>query len=68
MTQRILRYLSGTIGLLFVLIGVSLLLAPGRQSALFAIMPSGPAGLSTVRADLAGLFLSMGAFALVGAK
>ena len=67
MTQRILRYLSGTIGLLFVLIGVSLLLAPGRQSALFAIMPSGPAGLSTVRADLAGLFLSMGAFALVGA-
>ncbi len=67
MTQRILRYLSGTIGLLFVLIGVSLLLAPGRQAALFAIMPSGPAGLSTVRADLAGLFLGMGTFSLVGA-
>ena len=67
MTQRILRYLSGAIGLVFVLIGVSLLLAPGRQSALFAIVPSGPAGLSTVRADLAGLFIGMGAFSLVGA-
>ena len=67
MTQRLLRYLSGAIGLVFILIGISLLLAPGRQSALFAIMTSGPAGLSTVRADLAGLFLGMGAFSVVGA-
>ena len=67
MTQRVLRYLTGTIGLLFVLIGLSLLLAPGRQSLLFAILPSGPAGLSTVRADLAGLFLGMGAFCVAGA-
>lgn len=67
MTQRVLRYLTGTIGLLFVLIGLSLLLAPGRQSLLFAVLPSGPAGLSTVRADLAGLFLGMGAFCVAGA-
>lgn len=67
MTQRLLRYLSGAIGLVFILIGISLLLVPGRQSALFAIMTSGPAGLSTVRADLAGLFLGMGAFSVVGA-
>lgn len=67
MTQRVLRYLAGAIGLLFVVIGLGLLLAPGRQSLMFAIFPSGPAGLSTVRADLAGLFLGMGAFTLAGA-
>ncbi|MFN7916603.1 MAG: MBL fold metallo-hydrolase [Vicinamibacterales bacterium] len=67
MTQRVLRYVAGAIGLLFVLIGLGLLLAPGRQSLMFAIFPSGPAGLSTVRADLAGLFLGMGAFTVAGA-
>lgn len=67
MTQRVLRYLVALAGLLFLLIGVGLLLAPGRQAAMFAVLPSGSAGLSTIRADLAGLFLVMGACALVGA-
>ena len=67
MTQRVLRYLVGLAGLLFLGIGVGLLLAPGRQAAMFAVLPSGAAGLSTVRADLAGLFLGMGAFAIAGA-
>ncbi len=66
MTQPVLRYLTGALGLLFVLIGISLLVAPGRQSALFDLFPSGPAGFSTVRADLAGLFLGMGAFIVAG--
>lgn len=67
MTQRTFRYLAAGVGCLFVAIGISLLLAPGRQAPLFAIAPSGPAGLSTVRADLAGLFIGMGGFAVLGA-
>ena len=67
MTQRVLRYLVAVAGLLFLAIGVGLLLAPGRQAAMFAIVPSGSAGLSTIRADLAGLFLVMGACAVIGA-
>ena len=67
MTQRVLRYLSGMAGVLLLIIGVGLLVAPGRQADMFAVLPSGPAGLSTIRADLAGLFLGTGAFALGGA-
>ena len=67
MTQRVLRYLVAGAGLLFLAIGVGLLLTPGRQAAMFAVLPSGSAGLSTIRADLAGLFLVMGACALIGA-
>ena len=67
MTQRVLRYLAGAFGLLFILIGLGLLFSPGRQALMFAVFPSGPAGMSTVRADLAGLFIGMGAFALAGA-
>lgn len=66
MTQRMLRYLATGVGLLFLVIGISLLIAPGRLATLFAIAPSGPAGLSTVRADLAGLFIGMGAFTMIG--
>lgn len=66
MTQRVLRYLTGTIGPASVLIGLSLLLAPGRQSLLFAVLPSGPAGPAQ-SARIAGLFLGMGAFCVAGA-
>ena len=54
MTERILRYLTGAAGLLFIVIGLGLLVRPGVQAAMFAVFPSGNAGLSTVRADLAG--------------
>lgn len=67
MTERILRYLTGAAGLLFIVIGLGLLVRPGTQAAMFAVFPSGNAGLSTVRADLAGLFFGMGTFALAGA-
>lgn len=67
MTQRLLRYLVGLTGLAFIAIGLTLFLTPGRQATLFAVAPSGSAGLSTVRADLAGLFLGMGGFAVAGA-
>ena len=67
MTQRVLRYLTGLSGFLFLAIGIALMLAPGRQAPMFAVLPSGSAGLSTVRSDLAGLFVVMGAFTLIGA-
>lgn len=66
MTQRILRYLTGAAGLLFIVIGLGLLARPGAQAAMFAVFPSGAAGLSTIRADLAGLFFGMGTFMLAG--
>ena len=34
---------------------------------MFAVLPSGTTGLSTIRADLAGLFLVMGSCAVIGA-
>ena len=67
MIQRVLRALAGLIGLLLLLMGLSLLFTPARQAAQFAVFPSGNAGLSTLRGDLGGLFLGMGAFALLGA-
>ena len=39
----------------------------GRQAAMFAVVPAGIITLSTIRADLAGLFLVMGSCALLGA-
>lgn len=62
-----LRTLSTLFGLLFLALGLTLLLTPGRQATMFAVAPSGIAGLSTIRADLAGLFLVMGSCALAGA-
>ena len=44
-----------------------MLFAPATVIGLFALLPSGNAGLSTLRADCAGLFLGMGAFAIAGA-
>jgi ribonuclease Z len=67
MTQRILRFLAGLTGLLFASLGVVLLLAPGQLAARFQVFPAGNAGFSTLRADLAGLFLGMALFCLAGA-
>jgi len=67
MTQRILRYLAGLTGLLFLVLGLMLLLAPGRMTGQFAVFPAGSAGFSTLRGDLGGLFLGMALFAFLGA-
>ncbi len=65
--QRVLRYLSGFAGLLFLALGVMFLFAPGSQFDRFALLPEGNGGLSTLRGDMAGLFLGMAVFALAGA-
>jgi len=65
--QRVLRFLSGFAGLFFLALGVMFLFSPGGQTAQFALLPSGNAGLSTMRGDMAGLFLGMAIFSLLGA-
>jgi ribonuclease Z len=67
MMQRVLRFLAGLIGVLFLALGLMLLFAPGRQTGQFAVLATGNAGLSTLRGDLGGLFLGMALFTLVGA-
>jgi ribonuclease Z len=67
MTQRILRFLTGLTGVLFLALGLMLMFAPARQTAQFALLAAGSAGLSTLRGDLGGLFLGMAAFTLAGA-
>jgi hypothetical protein len=65
--QSVLRYLSGFVGLFFFALGLMCLFAPGSQTERFALLPSGNAGLSTIRSDIAGLFLGMALFSLLGA-
>ncbi|HTB14646.1 MAG TPA: MBL fold metallo-hydrolase [Bryobacteraceae bacterium] len=67
MIQRILRFLAGLSGLLFLALGLMLLFAPAKQSTPFAVLATGNAGLSTMRGDLGALFLGMALFTLVGA-
>jgi ribonuclease Z len=59
--------LAGVAGLAFLLLGLLLLLAPGKQTDLFAVLPTGNAGFSALRGDLAGLFLGVALFTLCGA-
>lgn len=65
--QRVLRILTGLIGVLMLVMGLTLLLAPARLMDRFAVLASGNAGFSTVRGDLDGLFLGMAMFTLIGA-
>lgn len=65
--QIVLRYLSGLVGAFFLVLGVMFLFSLASQTAMFALLPSGNAGLSTLRGDLAGLFLGMAIFSLLGA-
>jgi ribonuclease Z len=67
MTQRILRSLSGLVGLFFLVLGLMFLFSPSNPAAQFAILPAGSAGLSTLRADMGGYFLGMALFSLLGA-
>jgi ribonuclease Z len=65
--QRVLRYLCGFVAIFFLALGLMFLFAPGSQTAQFALLPSGNGGLSTMRGDMAGLFLGMALFSLLGA-
>ncbi len=65
--QTVLRYFSGLVGLFFLVLGLIFLFSPASQTATFALLPSGNTGLSTLRGDVAGLFLGMALFSLLGA-
>ncbi len=65
--HTLFRGLVGLMGILFSLIGLGFLVAPGRLTVPFAIQPSSLGGIATLRGDLGGLFLGMAAFTLLGA-
>jgi ribonuclease Z len=65
--QTVLRYLSGLVGVFFLVLGLMFLFSPGGQTAQFALLPAGNGGLSTMRGDMAGLFLGMALFSFLGA-
>lgn len=65
--HKILRTLTGLIGVLMLAIGLGFLFAPGQLIAQFALFPTGSAGYSTARGTLASLFLGSGIFALPAA-
>ena len=65
--QSVLRCLSGLVGVFFLVLGAMFLFSPGSQTAQFALLPSGNGGLSTIRGDMAGLFLGMALFSFLGA-
>jgi Domain of unknown function (DUF4345) len=67
MTRTGLRGLTALGGLFFLALGIGFLALPEHFSAQFGLMLTGSTGLSTLRADLSGLFLGVGAFSLVGA-
>lgn len=65
--RTVLRYLSALVGLFFLALGLMFLFSPAAQTATFALLPAGNTGLSTLRGDVAGLFLGMALFSLLGA-
>lgn len=63
-----LRLLVIVAGLALLAVGLAFALAPQQVSVDFAIASTGTAGIGTLRADLGGLFIAMGAFALAGVR
>jgi ribonuclease Z len=67
MIQRILRVLVAIAGLVFLVLGISFLLAPGGQVERFALFPSGNSGYNTLRGDFGAFFLGTAIFCFIGA-
>jgi len=63
-----LKALIALFGLAMLGVGAAFVLAPLRVGADFAVGIVSLAGLGTLRADLGGLFLVMGGFALAGLR
>jgi ribonuclease Z len=61
-----LPYLAAAPGLVLCAMGLAFLIAPGLMTDMFAVLPTGPAGIATMRADLGALFLGLGALAIAG--
>lgn len=65
--KLVVRMLVGVAGLLAVLIALGFWINPDMLAAKFGIMPEGPLGFSTLRADFGALFGGVGVFALAAA-
>ncbi|HYE47817.1 MAG TPA: arylsulfatase [Caulobacter sp.] len=62
--QAAARLLLGVVGLLALLIASRFWLAPAQAGPAFALTPEGPAGLGTLRADMAAFFALAGGLSL----
>jgi ribonuclease Z len=61
-----LPYLAAAPGVVLCGVGLVFLFAPELLTDTFAVLPTGPAGYATLRADLGALFLGLGGFAVAG--
>ena len=61
-----LRIVVALFALLFLIMGVNLMLAPVSGAEGMAVTPIGEAGLSTLRADLGGLFVGSAVLLILG--
>ncbi|MCR5878150.1 MBL fold metallo-hydrolase [Phenylobacterium sp. J367] len=64
--MRISGFLTGLYALLFAALGLGLWLAPEAAATRLHLAALGDAGVSTLRADLGGLFLALSALAAIG--
>jgi len=62
------RILVGLVALFFVAWGLRFYFAPQAMAVEFFVTPLDPGGLSTVRGDLGGMFVAVGAFAALGLR
>jgi hypothetical protein len=62
----VIRVVLGLIAAFFIVFGLRFMLMPGAMAAEFFITPVGVAGLSTLRADLGGAFIGVGACVAIG--
>lgn len=62
----VVRIVLGLIAAFFIVFGVRFMLTPDAMAAAFFISPAGAAGLSTIRGDLGGAFIGMGACIVLG--
>ena len=60
------KVLAGIAAVAMILSGVNAMFVGGDAWAMFALEPIGPEGASTIRADIAGMFLTSGVVTAVG--
>ena len=65
--RLVLRLLLGVIGLLALILAARLWMDPAMAAAKLGVAATGPLGMATLRADLAGFFGVAGGMALAGA-
>jgi len=67
LSETIFRFLTGLIGLLFLILGLGFMTFPDIFAMGFSVQPISIQGLNAVRGDFGGLFLGMSFFCFLGA-